>query len=175
MISFLVRCFVTAAFVKAHRRQRFDGRCNNEPPLPSRRREQGGIVRILLAHVKRNVLLHVSEPDARLRIFMLRTSYIELCDGRSWTIVEIAPKAAIRTWLLFCSRLHSSHALNTHFCWRRTTSSTTSSALLTSRLMKQKPASSTTLFESTDRRRTATVTRALEMRRRSVRSLQHLC
>ncbi len=33
-----------------------------------------------LADVKRNVRLEVSEPDARLRILMLQTIYLELCE-----------------------------------------------------------------------------------------------
>ncbi len=46
-----------------------------------------------LAYVKRNIRLNVSEPDARLRILMLQTSYLELCERRGWTFVEKAPKS----------------------------------------------------------------------------------
>ncbi len=56
-----------------------------------------------LADVKRNVRLDVSEPDARLRILMLQTSYLELCERRGWTFVEKALKAAIIS-VLSCNR-----------------------------------------------------------------------
>ncbi len=49
-----------------------------------------------LADVERNVCLDVSEPDASLRILMLQTSYIELCECRGLKFVEKAPKAAIK-------------------------------------------------------------------------------
>ncbi len=49
-----------------------------------------------LADVKRNVRLDFSEPDARLRILMLQTSYLDLCERRGWNFVENAPKAAIK-------------------------------------------------------------------------------
>ncbi len=49
-----------------------------------------------LAGVKRNVRPDVSEPDARRRILMLQTSYLELCQRRGWTFVEKALKAAIK-------------------------------------------------------------------------------
>ncbi len=41
----------------------------------------------LCNEVKRNRRLDVSEPDALLRIFMLQTSYLELCERRGWTFV----------------------------------------------------------------------------------------
>ncbi len=49
-----------------------------------------------LADVKRNFRLEVSQPDAHLRILMLLTSYLELCERHGWTFVEKAPKAAIK-------------------------------------------------------------------------------
>ena len=49
-----------------------------------------------LADVKRNCTLDVSEPDARLRILTLQTSYIELCERRGWKFFETAQKAAIK-------------------------------------------------------------------------------
>ncbi len=49
-----------------------------------------------LTDVKRNVRLDVSEPDARIRILTLQTSYLELCERRGWTFVEKATKAAIK-------------------------------------------------------------------------------
>ena len=49
-----------------------------------------------LADVKRNCRLDSSEPDARIRILMLQTSYIELCERRGWKFYENAQKAAIK-------------------------------------------------------------------------------
>ena len=49
-----------------------------------------------LADVKRNCRLDASEPDAKLRILMLKTSYIELCERRGWKFYENAQKAAIK-------------------------------------------------------------------------------
>ena len=49
-----------------------------------------------LADVKRNCRLDSSEPDARIRILMLQTSYVELCERRGWRFYENAQKAAIR-------------------------------------------------------------------------------
>lgn len=46
--------------------------------------------------VKRNFRLDASEPDARLRILMLQTSYIELCEKRGWKFYETAQKSAVR-------------------------------------------------------------------------------
>ncbi len=40
--------------------------------------------------VKRNVCLLFSEPDARLRMLILKKSYLELCQRRGWTLVEIS-------------------------------------------------------------------------------------
>ena len=49
-----------------------------------------------MADVKRNVRLDASEPDARLRILMLQTSYMELCERRGYNFVEEAPEAAVQ-------------------------------------------------------------------------------
>ena len=49
-----------------------------------------------LNEVKANVRLDTNEPDARLRILMLSTSYLELCEKRGWKFVENSPKAAIK-------------------------------------------------------------------------------
>ncbi len=49
-----------------------------------------------LADVKRNIRLDISEPDAHLRILMLKTSYLELCERRGWNLVEKISEAAIK-------------------------------------------------------------------------------
>lgn len=36
------------------------------------------------------------EFDARLRILMLQTVYVELCERRRWNFVEKVPKAAVK-------------------------------------------------------------------------------
>ncbi len=121
-----------------------------------------------LADVKRKVRPDVSEPDARLRILMFQTSYLELCERRGWTFVEKAPKAAIKNLVAVLQPPPSSHELKTLFFWRRTILRTICLVLLTSWLMKPKSARSITLFVRTDHRRRATVPRALKMRRRRV-------
>lgn len=40
--------------------------------------------------------LDTSEPNARLRMLMLQTAYVELCERRGWNFVEKAPKAAVK-------------------------------------------------------------------------------
>ena len=40
--------------------------------------------------------MDASEPDAKLRILMLQTSYIESCERRGWKFYENAQKAAIK-------------------------------------------------------------------------------
>ncbi len=42
-----------------------------------------------LADVKRNIRLDVSEPDARLRILMLQTSYLELCQEDAFVLFPV--------------------------------------------------------------------------------------
>lgn len=37
-----------------------------------------------MVDVKRNIRLDASEPDARLRVLMLQTSYVSLCEKRGW-------------------------------------------------------------------------------------------
>ncbi|CAN8069970.1 unnamed protein product [Agarophyton chilense] len=50
----------------------------------------------VMADVKRNIKPDVSEPDPSLRIFMLRASYLDICERRGWNCVDSAPKSAVR-------------------------------------------------------------------------------
>jgi len=50
----------------------------------------------VMSDVKRSISLNASEPDARLRIIILQTAYLDLCNRRGWNFVETAPKAAVR-------------------------------------------------------------------------------
>jgi len=50
----------------------------------------------VMADVKRSISLNASEPDARLRILILQTAYLDLCERRGWNFVDEAPKAAVR-------------------------------------------------------------------------------
>jgi len=49
-----------------------------------------------MADVKRSISLNASEPDARLRIIILQTAYLDLCNRRGWNFVETAPRAAVK-------------------------------------------------------------------------------
>ena len=49
-----------------------------------------------MADVVRNVKIDASEADARLRVLMLQTSYISLCDRRGWNFIDKAQKAAVK-------------------------------------------------------------------------------
>ena len=50
----------------------------------------------VMADVKRSISLDASEPDPRLRIIILQTAYLDLCNHRGWNFVEKAPKAAVK-------------------------------------------------------------------------------
>ncbi len=73
---------------------------------------------------RRNMRLDAAELDARIRIPMLRASYVEHCKRRGWDFVSTAPKAGIKHIIAVMQRPRSSTVSKTLFYWRRTISRT---------------------------------------------------
>lgn len=45
---------------------------------------------------RKKIRLDASEPDARLRILMLRTAYVSICKRHGWSFIETAQKGSVK-------------------------------------------------------------------------------